>query len=119
MTPLLVREARQCETHARAFPAQARLMTAVSGPLPSATPPPIAGWFVQLFLRSANLPPERAHAVLRRSGIDPRQLNASGLRVTEQAFTRFLILLARRARDEAWGIASRPIPPGTFHTLCR
>ncbi|WP_431513696.1 AraC family transcriptional regulator [Variovorax sp. DAIF25] len=94
-------------------------MTAVPGPSPSATPPPIAGWFVQLFLRSADLPPAQAEAVLRRSGIDPLQLDARGLRVTEQAFTRFLILLARRARDEAWGIASRPIPPGTFHTLCR
>ncbi|WP_398495359.1 AraC family transcriptional regulator [Variovorax sp.] len=94
-------------------------MTAVPGPSPSATPPPIAGWFVQLFLRSAALPPTQAEAVLRRSGIDPLQLDARGLRVTEQAFTRFLILLARRARDEAWGIASRPIPPGTFHTLCR
>lgn len=84
-----------------------------------AVPLPIAGWFVRLFLHSSNLPKEQADAVLRRSGIDPLHLEAKGLRVSEQQFTRFLVLLARRARDEAWGLGSRPIPLGTFHTLCR
>ena len=50
-------------------------MTAAPGPSPSATPPPIAGWFVQLFLRSAALPPAQAQAFQRAvdSGTDVRR----------------------------------------------
>lgn len=86
---------------------------------PLAAQPPIAGWFVQLFLQSSGLAQAQAQAVLHRAGIDPARLDAAGLRVTEQQFTRFLVLLARRTRDEAWGLTARPIPLGTFHTLCR
>lgn len=82
-------------------------------------PPPIASWFVQLFLRSSGLPDRDSHAVLRRAGIDPKAIHAAGLRITEQQFTRFLILLSRRTRDESWGLASRPVPLGTFNTMCR
>ncbi len=82
-------------------------------------PPPIAGWFVQLFLQSSGLPEAASRSVLRRAGIDPDQLGTAELRVSEQQFTRFLVLLSRRTRDEAWGLASRRVPLGTFHTLCR
>ena len=80
---------------------------------------PIAGWFVRLFLRSSGLADDDARAILRRAGIAPVSIERAALRVTETQFTRFLVLLSRRTRDESWGLASQPVPLGTFHTLCR
>ncbi|GAA5233408.1 AraC family transcriptional regulator [Verticiella sediminum] len=74
---------------------------------------------MRLFLRSSGLPAPASQTILRRAGILASELDTAELRVDEQQFTRFLILLSRRTRDEAWGLASNPVPLGTFHTLCR
>lgn len=83
------------------------------------SPAPIAGVFVRLFLQGADRSDRHVASILARAGIDAGRLDDPALRLSEQQFTRFLIGLSRRSRDEFWGLASRPVPLGTFHTLCR
>jgi len=84
-----------------------------------AGPPPISGEFVRLFLQSAGCALPQAAPLLQRAGIDLAAFESSHFRLSEQQFTRFLTSLSHHTRDELWGLASRPVPPGTFHTLCR
>lgn len=79
---------------------------------------PIAGAFVRQFLDRAKCPPEKAARILTRAGIDPALLSDPSLRVSELQFTRVLIGLSRVSRDEFWGLASTPVPLGTFRTFC-
>lgn len=80
---------------------------------------PIAGVFVRQFLDRARCPPQKAAAVLARVGLDASSLADSELRVTEAQFSEILIGLSRVARDEFWGMASAPVPLGSFRTFCR
>ena len=80
---------------------------------------PIAGVFVRQFLDRARCPPEKAVAVLARAGLDAASLADPDLRVSEHQFSQILIGLSRVTRDEFWGMASAPVPLGSFRTFCR
>jgi len=80
---------------------------------------PIAGAFVRQFLERARCPPDKAATILARVGVDPATLADPSLRVSEHQFTRILLALARIGRDEFWGMASTPVPLGTFRMFCR
>lgn len=80
---------------------------------------PIAGVFVRQFLRRSGITPAQTPALLTLVGIEPGRLDDPDLRVSERQFARFLLALSRRGRDEFWGLASRPVPLGTFRMFCR
>ena len=80
---------------------------------------PIAGVFVRQFLDRAHCPLEKTAGVLARAGLDPSSLADPDLRVSEHQFSQILIGLSRVTRDEFWGMASTPVPLGSFRTFCR
>lgn len=92
----------------------------ISVPHPPPVPhAPVSGAFVRMFVTSSRQPDELISAVLRRAGVDQKSLDDPGLRLTVEQFARFLVGLSRRSRDEFWGLASKPVPLGTFKVLCR
>ena len=63
--------------------------------------------------------PDLRSQVLQRAGIAPALLESSLARVTQAQFARLMRVLMRLHRDELWGLASRPMPLGTFGNVCR
>lgn len=55
--------------------------------------------------------------LLARAGIAEALLESPLARVSQQQYARLLRVLRRALRDELWGLASRPLPPGSF-ALC-
>ncbi|MFD4838269.1 AraC family transcriptional regulator ligand-binding domain-containing protein [Achromobacter sp. NPDC058515] len=72
-----------------------------------------------MFVASSRQPDQLVSAVLRRAGVDQKSLDDPSLRLTVEQFASFLVGLSRRSRDEFWGLASKPVPLGTFKVLCR
>lgn len=52
--------------------------------------------------------------LLLRAGIAPALLNAPLARVSQQQYAQLIRVLRRATRDELWGLASRPLPVGSF-----
>ena len=69
-------------------------------------------------LLGVDSPLQRA-SLLQRAGMAPALLESPLARVTQAQFARLMKLLMRQQRDELWGLASRPVPPGTFANACR
>jgi AraC-like DNA-binding protein len=52
--------------------------------------------------------------ILARAGIAPALLESPLARVSQQQYAALIRILRRELRDELWGLASRPVRPGTF-----
>jgi AraC-like DNA-binding protein len=63
--------------------------------------------------------PEWRTRVLHKAGIAPGLLESSLARVTQAQFARLMKALMRLQRDELCGLGSRPLPLGTFASVCR
>lgn len=81
--------------------------------------PTIAILQVQHILRGAQRRGLDREALLRRAGIAPALLGSPLARVTQAQYAALIQVLTRRLRDELWGLASRPLPPGSFAQGCR
>lgn len=57
--------------------------------------------------------------VLASAGITPAVLESPLARVSQQQYAALLRVLRRTTRDELWGLASRPLRPGTFGQCMR
>jgi AraC-like DNA-binding protein len=56
--------------------------------------------------------------ILRRAGIAPQADSGPGSRVPRARYAALLRTLTRVMRDELWGLANHPVPPGTFACAC-
>lgn len=66
--------------------------------------------------RSRGVPVE---PLLGRAGIAPVLLESRLARVSQQQYAQLLRVLRRATRDELWGLASRPLRPGSFALWAR
>lgn len=57
-------------------------------------------------------------ALLARAEISPQLLESPLSRVTQAQYARLIRVLARRMRDEFWGLTDHPLPLGSFATVC-
>lgn len=57
--------------------------------------------------------------ILKRAGIDAKELDARGGRLPQAKFAKLISTITRVTRDEFWLIGSRPIKPGSFRLMCR
>lgn len=74
---------------------------------------------VQLILQGARLRGFDVPALLERAGISPDLMNQPRARVTQSQYSRLVIIMTRKLRDELWGLCSQPLPPGSFASCCR
>lgn len=58
-------------------------------------------------------------ALLASAGIAPALLDAPAARVSQAQYALLLRRLRHATRDELWGLASRPVPLGSFALCCR
>ncbi len=56
--------------------------------------------------------------LLRRAGVSPDQAETRQ-RLPAERYVALLRTLRRTMRDEFWGLASKPVPVGTFTAICR
>lgn len=57
--------------------------------------------------------------LLQRAGIPESLLGSPLARVSQQQYAALLQVLRRALRDELWGLASRPLRPGSFAQIAR
>jgi AraC-like DNA-binding protein len=69
---------------------------------------------VQMVLQGARHRGMDVLPLLARAGISPLLLESQLARVSQQQYAALLRVLRRAMRDELWGLAGRPLRPGTF-----
>lgn len=69
---------------------------------------------VQMVLQGARHRGMDVLPLLARAGISPLLLESQLARVSQQQYGALLRVLRRATRDELWGLADRPVRPGTF-----
>jgi AraC-like DNA-binding protein len=57
--------------------------------------------------------------LLLAAGIAPALLESPLARISQRQYAALIRVLRRRLRDELWGLASRPLPPGSFGRCMR
>jgi len=75
-------------------------------------------FLVEQILRGARRRQLDVDALLAKSGISPALLDASLARVSQQQYSSLIRTLRRALHDEYWGLASRPLPIGSFALGC-
>lgn len=78
----------------------------------------VAGFLVHQILQGASRQGYDTEAILRRAGIAPASLSGRHAGVTRTQYAALMRTVKRVMRDEFWGLADRPLPPGTFANLC-
>jgi AraC-like DNA-binding protein len=69
---------------------------------------------VQMVLQGARHRGMDVLPLLARAGISPLLVESQLARVSQQQYGALLRVLRRATRDELWGLADRPLRPGTF-----
>lgn len=69
---------------------------------------------VHMILQGARHRGIAVEPLLARAGIAPVLLESALARVSQQQYAQLIRVLRRALRDELWGLASRPLRPGSF-----
>ncbi len=78
----------------------------------------VAAFLVHQILQGAQRQGHDIDAILRRAGIAPATVAERQARVPQSQYAALMRTLRRVMRDEFWGLADRPLAPGTFALLC-
>lgn len=87
--------------------------------LPTSSRSAIDSDFVSLLLSGVRAAGYDVHSILKRAGVDAKDLDARGGRLPQAKFAQLISTITRITRDEFWMIGSRPIKPGSFRLMCR
>lgn len=74
--------------------------------------------FASLLLSGVHAAGYDVDRILKRAGIDAKELDRRGGRLPQAKFAQLISTITRVTRDEFWRIGSRPIKPGSFRLMC-